>query len=208
MGVIENQSRSATARATTNGVLERFSAEQFMDLISRDPAMARDVILRLSVRLRRVDEKFVSELATSAGSFGGPHSRTLQDAKPRDERTIMLMANSEPLLARIGASAIPVEKLPFVVGRVHLNSEGASPTAPDLLIEDNPPFRLSRQHFMIARSGEKSVVSDLGSTLGTIVNGQPIGHHFMRDTAPLIPGNNEVVAGGRGSLFQFVVSVD
>jgi CRP/FNR family transcriptional regulator, cyclic AMP receptor protein len=208
MAVIENRSRSATARATTDGVVEILTAPQFLDLISRDPAMARDVILRLSVRLRRVDDKFASEVATSAHGFGGPDSSARQETEPHDAATILLMANSDALRARIGASEIPVEKLPFVVGRVHLDAEGASSTAPDLLIEDNPPFRLSRQHFMIARSGESLLVSDLGSALGTIVNGQPIGHHFMRDTAPLVQGNNDIVAGGRGSQFQFVVSVD
>jgi hypothetical protein len=52
---------------------------------------------------------------------------------------------------------------------------------PDLTIEDEEPFRLSRDHFMILRSGDRLLVSDLGSALGTIVNGQAIGHHFMKD---------------------------
>ena len=93
------------------------------------------------------------------------------------------------------------------MGRIHFEGEGVSALVPDLLIEDSPPFRLSRQHFMITRSGQQLLISDLGSTLGTIVNGQAIGHHFMRDTAPLIRGENDVLAGGRGSLFEFVVSV-
>jgi len=74
--------------------------------------------------------------------------------------------------------------------------------------EDNPPFRLSRLHFMIARSGEQLLVSDLGSRLGTIVNGQAIGHHFMRDAAPLSSGENDILAGGRCSLFEFIIHVD
>jgi hypothetical protein len=124
-----------------------------------------------------------------------------------DRTTILLTAKTDALRARLGAPAIPVDKVPFVVGRIHLDGEGASALVPDLLIEDSPPFRLSRQHFMITRSGEQPLVSDLGSTLGTIVNGQAIGHNFMRDTAPLVHGENDDLAGGRGSLFEFVVSV-
>jgi hypothetical protein len=60
---------------------------------------------------------------------------------------------------------------------------------------------------MITQSGQQLLISDLDSTLGTIVNGQAIGHHFMRDIAPLVHGENDVVAGGRGSLFEFVVSI-
>jgi CRP/FNR family cyclic AMP-dependent transcriptional regulator len=61
---------------------------------------------------------------------------------------------------------------------------------PDLVIEDEEPL-----------------VSDLGSTLGTMVNGRAIGHHFMTDAESLHRGENHVVAGGWGSPFEFLVSI-
>ena len=60
---------------------------------------------------------------------------------------------------------------------------------------------------MIARIGDRIFVSDLGSALGTIVNGQLIGHDFTKDTAPLHRGENLIVAGGRDSPFALSVSV-
>ena len=48
MGVIENRNRSATARAAADGAAEVFTAGQFLDQVTRDPALARGVILRLS----------------------------------------------------------------------------------------------------------------------------------------------------------------
>jgi CRP/FNR family cyclic AMP-dependent transcriptional regulator len=60
---------------------------------------------------------------------------------------------------------------------------------------------------MITRRQNGLLILDLGSTLGTMVNGQSIGHHFMKDEAPLRPGENRIVAGGRGSRFEFTVSV-
>ena len=45
------------------------------------------------------------------------------------------------------------------------------------------------------------------STLGTIVNGQPIGQHFRSDDAPLRAGENEVIAGGVDSRFVFSVLI-
>jgi FHA domain len=107
-----------------------------------------------------------------------------------------LTAHNDVLRARIGATSINVSKLPFVAGRIPVEGEVKPALRPDLMIEDEEPFRLSRQHFMIARSGDRLVVSDLGSALGTIVNGQPIGHHFMRDAAPQHRGENLVFAGG------------
>jgi hypothetical protein len=50
-------------------------------------------------------------------------------------------------------------------------------------------------------------VRDLCSTLGTIVNGEPIGDHFRGDDAPLRAGENEVIAGGVDSPFVFSVSI-
>jgi hypothetical protein len=48
---------------------------------------------------------------------------------------------------------------------------------------------------------------DLRSTLGTIVNGEPVGDHFRRDEAPLRAGENEVIAGGVDSPFVFSVFI-
>jgi CRP-like cAMP-binding protein len=206
MAAIEARSHSATARAITDGAVEMLTTQQFLDLITRDPRMARDVIVRLSRRLRLADDQIASEALASVHDLhheGGAHP----DNGSLDQTTIQLAAKTDALRARLGTPAIPVDKLPFVVGRIQLEGEAASALAPDLLIEDNPPFRLSRQHFMIARGGQQLLITDLGSTLGTIVNGQAIGHHFMHDTAPLIHGENDVLAGGRDSLFEFTVSV-
>jgi CRP/FNR family transcriptional regulator, cyclic AMP receptor protein len=68
-------------------------------------------------------------------------------------------------------------------------------------VDDRPanrhvPFRLSRNHFMIEERDGNYWVRDLYSTLGTIVNGEPIGEHFRSDEAPLRAGENEVIAGG------------
>ena len=74
------------------------------------------------------------------------------------------------------------------------------------MLDDTGPFRLSRNNFMIEqRKGYH--VRDLRSTLGTIVNGQPIGDRFCTDDVLLRAGENEVIAGGLGSPFIFSVSI-
>jgi CRP/FNR family cyclic AMP-dependent transcriptional regulator len=62
MGVIEGRSRSATARAAADGEVEVLTARQFLDRVSSDPALAHDLILRLSIRLRRIEDKIAGEL--------------------------------------------------------------------------------------------------------------------------------------------------
>ena len=43
IGIIEGRSRSATARAVTDGEVEVLTARQFLERVSGDPALARDL---------------------------------------------------------------------------------------------------------------------------------------------------------------------
>jgi hypothetical protein len=48
MGFIEKRLRNATARASTEVTAEEFSAEEFFQRVSADPAMVHELMLRLS----------------------------------------------------------------------------------------------------------------------------------------------------------------
>jgi CRP/FNR family transcriptional regulator, cyclic AMP receptor protein len=71
MGVIENRNRSATARAATDGVVEVITARQFLDRVSGDPTLARALMLRLSVRLKRIEDKVAGDLLPLADDRPG-----------------------------------------------------------------------------------------------------------------------------------------
>ena len=95
-----------------------------------------------------------------------------------------------------------------MVGRAPFSHEPPGAVAADLLLYDREPVRLSRDHFAIVLQYGRLFVRDLHSTLGTTVNGVPIGWHFEADEAPLQAGDNEIVAGGEGSPFVFKVEVN
>ncbi len=208
MGIIENRKRSATALASENGEVDVLTAQQFLERVSRDPALARDLILRLSIRLRDMEDKISEDLlGYSQDHSQGGTNQTTPDSNSADNSAISIAAESKELRALIGETPLPVARLPFLIGRVPAEGEPMPARAPDLLIKDDMPFRLSRQHFLLARSAGGYRASDLGSTLGTIVNGQAIGHHFAKDFAPLNRGENHIVAGGHDSPFRFFVAV-
>ncbi|HET9018547.1 MAG TPA: cyclic nucleotide-binding domain-containing protein [Acetobacteraceae bacterium] len=196
MGVVEERAgRGATARAAGAVEAEMLSPAEFFDRLDHTPGMARDLIRRLSQRLRAADERIVGDEARGHPARGEApvHAVRIVGASPWVQRQM-----PEPLA---------VGHLPFVVGRRTLRGEEAPHREPDLVLDDNRPFRLSRDHFMILARNGSLYLRDLFSTLGTIVNGVAIGEHFGRDEVKLRPGANTVIAGGGGSRFVFSVTV-
>jgi CRP-like cAMP-binding protein len=201
MGVVENRPRSATARAASEVEVEILTPTEFLDQISGSPQAARELIRRLSQRLREADDRIVNDERRSGrahGTRGDADSQTVNNAH---------LAAKSPWLQRQLHAPLGLGDLPFIVGRGLVAGEGLPPLQPDLKLDDTVPFRLSRNHFMIEKRYGSYYVRDLCSTLGTIVNGEPIGNHFRGDDAPLRSGANEVIAGGVDSPFVFSVFI-
>jgi len=205
MGVIEDRPRSATVRAATEVEAEFFNPIEFLDQIANSPPAARDLIQRLSRRLREADDRIVDD---ERRSNAAKHNRnkTSEQAVVLASARVHLGAKS-PRLQRQFHAPLMLGDLPFVVGRRPVAGEAPPLREPDLILDDTAPFRLSRNHFIIERRDGGDHVRDLCSTLGTIVNGEPIGDHFRADHAPLRAGDNEVIAGGVDSPFAFSVFI-
>jgi len=205
MGVIEKRVRNATARASTAVEAEQFSVPEFFQRVSADPLMAQELMLRLSVRLREIEDKIADDLPL-AGAMA-KESEAVGSLTVFGLLPLQLTADTVALREKIGIQPIMVDQFPFVVGRRPKPGEKVPKRVPDLLLEDGVPYRISRQHFMIARLKGGLVVRDLDSALGTSVNGEPIGSHFRTDVAELRPGENRIVAGGMDSDFAFTALI-
>jgi CRP-like cAMP-binding protein len=201
MGVIEKRVRNATARASTAVEAEQFSVPEFFQRVSADPLMAQELMLRLSVRLREVEDRIADDLPL-VGAMA-KEAETMGSRTASGQLRLQLAADTVALRERIGTQPVMVDQFPFVVGRRPKPGEKVPKRVPNLLLEDGVPFRISRQHFMIASLRGGLVVRDLDSALGTSVNGEPIGSHFRTDVAELRPGENRIVAGGFDSDFAF-----
>ena len=205
MGVVENRPRSATARAVSVVEVEILTPTEFLDQIASSPATARELIRRLCQRLREADNRIVNDERRS-----GPAHRNLNYANDQAAASLVdnpYLAAKNPWLERQLHTPIGFGDLAFIIGRVPAAGELPPQVQPDLELEDSAPFRLSRNHFIIEKRDGTYHVRDLCSTLGTIVNGEPIGNHFRSDDAPLSAGENEVIAGGVDSQFIFSVFI-
>jgi len=205
MGVVENRPRSATARAACEVEVEILTPAEFLDEIAHSPRAARELIQRLSQRLREADDRIVNDERRSTRGYGGQRDAGSQIVQVSDTNAFLAAKNS--WLQRQLHTPIGLGDLPFVVGRRPDDGEEPPPLEPNLKLDDAAPFRLSRDHFVIEKRDGGYHVRDLRSTLGTIVNGQSIGNHFRTDDALLRAGENEVIAGGVDSPFVFSVYI-
>ena len=209
MGVLEGRPRSATVRAAESVEAEMIVRDAFLDRVSSEPGLARKLLVRMSVRLRDVEDLLTKlyknhECAQPSGETGGELVAAVPAAASLE---ITLAAATGAARRSIGPDPIAIRHLPFTVGRQQDEYERPSVVTPDLAISEERPYRLSRAHFSLIRDGNDILVRDLNSTLGTIVNGQPLGRDFPTDGAPLHKGENELVAGGSGSRFAFIVTL-
>jgi CRP/FNR family cyclic AMP-dependent transcriptional regulator len=162
------------------------------------------VAVGLSQRLREADDRIVTDEKRSGRAHWTRKEARSQTAVESVNNARLAAKN--PWLQRQFRASLRLGDLPFVVGRGPVAWEGLPPLQPDLKLDDTVPFRLSRNHFMIEKRDGNYYVRDLCSTLGTIVNGKPIGD-FRGDDAALRAGENEVIAGGVNSPFVFSVFI-
>ena len=108
-----------------------------------------------------------------------------------------------------GFVSMDVSKFPFKIGRDAYGDIGFGTQAfkNAFSIADGEPFQVSRKHCLIENDAGLFYIRDSGSSLGTIVNGTPIGTKFASLTEVLHEGKNILVLGSERSPFKFEIEV-
>ena len=218
MGVMDGQPRSASVRAKTKVSVSVFEDREFFQLVSEDKPSSYRLITRLCERLRAVSRNLV-ETAILKGIVGPFDDDAIpnkfvdidEEARPKIQPTRMrltLLPLSKQVISSLPERGITIENLPFSVGRLPMEEEPKQHVFIDLKIQDSMPFRLSRMHFSLYQHSDGSGVLDLGSTLGTEVNGEFLGYNSSKDFTFLKLGENRIIAGGIGSPFIFKVLLE
>jgi hypothetical protein len=177
--------------------LDRAAAELAM---RGNPAAAHDGAAQL---LAKPD--FSNLLETHRTQAGPRHDCPL--ATPGSWADVWLRPGGPEMNKRLPGRGVAVREMPFVVGRVPARGEQMPRTPVVLTLPDARPFNLSRSHFSIETDHAGLLVRDVGSQLSTAVNGLRIGLEERENTALLHIGANEIVAGGAGTPFRFVLDV-
>lgn len=208
MGVILNRQRGATVRVTEAVTAEELDKTEFLARIADDSATAFQLLLRLSERLNALDLAFAEAVSGGAAVEALADDVPPAPVQPIDSPTgLVLKPASDQLAKAMPEAGLAIGQLPFTVGRTPRRAEPPPRMPVHLVLDDRTPFRLSRAHFQIETGRGGLRVRDLGSVLGTQVNGRPIGRYFGADAAALQDGDNTIVAGGDDSPFSFELSV-
>src|SRR6266513_914867 len=97
-----------------SGAVEILTPTEFLDEIARSPRSARELIQRLSQRLREADDRIVGDESRSG--------RARRNTDAHSQKAVVLVNNAylaakHPWLQRQFHSPLELGNLPFVVGR-------------------------------------------------------------------------------------------
>lgn len=199
MGVVLDEPRSTTVRASSETTLMALDAEQFRSAFGTNGNWGMRVLRMLCERLASANEQ-VAKSATDQG------------AAPIDRiRAMILLPDSPAMERQIGQAGLEISSLPYTVGRRMISGYRTKSATADLILSASDGSQMSQVHFIIeADQSNRLHIRDLDSNLGTFVNGTRLSRFERFESDPVAPlhfGENEIVAGGLHSPFRFRLAV-
>ncbi len=195
MGVIRSKPRSTTVRALGDVTMVKLPAETFLSIFRRDNPLALPLLQMLCERLLTAENRLLEQRIYVEG------------ARVDGVKVIRLLAASPEIESQIGSEGLTIGKLPFQVGRNAMVGESAGTKRAELMLHASSA-QMSPLQFAIEAHEGRLTVRDLGSHLGTLVNGVRIAHFEHADVADLLFGENRIQAGGLESPYRFHVIVE
>jgi len=197
MGMIEDKPRSANAIALEATEVEIVTPQDFNEMFLQHPDKLLPYLKSFFERLRRVTDSY-SSVAPSHFVAAAPTSAI----------KVRLVAKTDKLRQKIARPELTVPKFPFRMGRWSDNFQADVFVSNDLLIRDEKPFQISRNHCALEKEGTRFYILDRGSAFGTRVNGKLIGGPETQVVCALKNGENEVQLGGKESPYIFQIFVE
>lgn len=196
-GVILDKAHGTTMTALTESRLLEVTRKEFLKAFGEDNPIGVPLLRMLCTRLESADARM---LATGKA---GPDRAMLTKVG-----AIRVLPDSETLSRQIGDEGFLIKDLPFKVGKRALQAQTPLLSSKALSLHASSEFALSPEHFEVEKRDGYLILRDVGSHLGTIVNGQNLSRFGHEATAFLHMGTNRVIAGTRDSDFRFRIIVE
>ena len=148
------------------------------------------------------------DLVPKAERAAAPKNHESPVAAPAGWSSVRIQSGSSETRSGMPRRGIKITEMPFGVGRKPLRGEQTPRVGVTLMLGDSKPYNLSRSHFVIERGNNALMIRDVGSQLGTVVNGERISIDERTNAVPLHIGENEITAGGADTPFAFIVDIE
>ena len=194
MGVIQDTIRSTTTRALTDVTMVSVSKDEFLRVLGPSNVIALPLLRMLCERLRNVNGQYLDLLER-------------ESVRVTEVSEIILLPESHEMETQIGEEGLAIPALPYTVGG-HIDEDHApSEEQTSLRLRSYSTHQIDPEHLAIEEIEGRLCVRDLGTHLGTFVNGSRIANFEHTDTAQLKFGDNHIQAGGTNSPYQFRIFV-
>lgn len=205
MGVIRGLQRSTTTRAVGAVALVAISREKFLGAFDMENPIVLPILRMLCERLSNAGQQGVAGNQADGNQEDGTQA---DGVTPDAVKRVRLLPGSHQVQTQIGADGVLIEKIPFRVGRRVEEGEPLLKTPTNLALVAQEPHHLSPEHFAVEAENGYVVVRDMGSYLGTLVNGRRIASFEHSIVAGLRFGENRIVAGGAESPYKFLLVIE
>ena len=196
MGVLRDKPRSTTVRALSETRMIALSKADFLAAFGGENSLALPLLRMLCERLLQADNHLIE------------HQNFTDDVRLDEVGKMRLVPASPKVEAQIGSDGIEIADLPYRIGRHALADDRTSASATELLLRAPGNMQISPEHLMIEARDGRLVVRDLGSQVGTVVNGTLAAHFEQSDQVALRFGDNEVQLGGPDSPYRFRIIIE
>lgn len=205
MGVIRGHQRSTTTCAVGAVTLVAISREKFLGAFDMENPIVLPILRMLCERLSNAGPQMVdgNQVDGNQVDVNQPSGVT-----PDAVKRIRILPASHQVETQIGADGVLIKKIPFRVGRRVEEGEPALKTPSHLALVAQDPHHLSPEHFVVEAENGYVVVRDMGSYLGTLVNGERIASFEHSVVAGLRFGENRIVTGGTESPYEFMLVIE
>lgn len=192
MGLFERDgTRSATARAIQDTVVDTVSHDEFDKLLGQCPPRILPIIQTVLNRLRSSNQRL---------------SQTEQATVILDSDIDKITVSAASEETQFEPVEVMMARLPFMIGGYDQDGKNNKNKHNQLnLLTEGPPLKISRNHCQIEVVDGGLYLTDLGSRFSTIVNGIHIGRGKGKYRVPLQKGANDVQLGGIESPYRITI---
>lgn len=207
MGMIGRTPRSASALALTPVTLELMTEDEFNRALLENSDALIPYLSSIFDRMRNMNH-LVREVSAGGASYNIESSRNNLSEMGK-AKTIRLLADSDRLRKQSALKDKEINEFPFFIGRRRDSAAIDVFQKNQMVIFDERPFSISRNHCAIEYVDDEFYVRDRGSHTGTIINGVRInGSGTSIDRVKLDQAENTLILGGADSEVRFKVILE